>query len=239
MSDMTPYFFDLAANLEYAKKLVEYGFVREATVQKASQALHDPTVRISQKLEYLYLIGFEFGGHVLNNYWLLNSNMQKKIQKYSSANFDGAYVIGFQMRFVYMDVIDIDAFVSCAQSIEASNKHRIGSRPVKVKWFISTDRSDLIENFSSVFQDKILVGEGKIGHVAFEDGTYERAILDIELLSRCNETILTGGSTFGFIGSIKSQKRPFLVEGKRKTTACTKLEFFAPARTPSGPSMFR
>ena len=40
---------------------------------------------------------------------------------------------------------------------------------------------------------------------------YEKTILDNELLSRCDEMIITGGSTFGFLAAIKSQRMPYHV----------------------------
>jgi len=226
----------LAANLKNAKKLVDYGFVRSQTVEKASQAFKDPKLSESQKIRYLYSIGFEFGGHVLNNYWLLKPNLLAKIDSYARQNFNQNYVIGIQLRFEFLNQSDIDAFVKCAYNLEATYKEHLGNQIVK--WYISSDQSSFIQDLIKIYPGRILSGEGQIGHTAENQNNYERSLFDIELLSRCNETILTGGSTFGFISSIKSQKRPYYVEGQRGTKDCKQLDFSAPARNPSGFSIF-
>jgi hypothetical protein len=225
----------LAANLKHAEKLVSKGFIKKQTVLKARKAL-ESNVSQNIKLDNLFQIGFEFAGHVLNNYWLLKPNVKEKINNFIKQKFSGDFIIGLQMRFEYLNQEDIQTFVNCALKIENDNKTRIGNR--KVKWFISTDQNAQIQNLLNRYSDRILTGEGKIGHVAFESDAYERAILDIELLSHCNETILTGGSTFGFIGSLKSQKIPYFVEGKRSSNECKLLDFHAPARRPAGFSVF-
>ena len=79
MSGITPYFFDLAGNLNYAKKLVQRGFVRAQTVDRAERALNDSGLNESRKIEYLLFIGFEFAGHVLNNYWTLKPYLMEKV----------------------------------------------------------------------------------------------------------------------------------------------------------------
>ena len=233
---MTPYFFDLAANLKHAEKLANYGFVRSETVKRAQKSLKDKHVTKAQKLDSLFQIGFEFAGHVLNNYWLLKPNVKEKINNFIKQKFSGDFIIGLQMRFEYLNQEDIQTFIKCALKIEKDNRANIGNR--KVKWFISTDRKDRIQNLIRQYGNKMLVGNGKIGHVAFAGGTYERTLLDIELLRYSNVTVLTGGSTFGFIGSLKSQKIPYFVEGRRSSNECKLLDFHAPARRPAGFSVF-
>lgn len=103
---------------------------------------------------------------------------------------------------------------------------------------MASDESDFIKKMIDRFGNKILSGNGKIVHVDRSNIGYRRALFDIEMLSRCDEMILTGGSTFGFIASIKAQKRPFTVEGKRSAKTCARLKFSEPARTYLGHSIF-
>lgn len=213
-----------------------HGFLQKQTLEKARKTL-EFHVSKNKKLDSLFQIGFEFAGHVLNNYWLLKPKLKEKIRNFLKEKFSGDFIIGLQMRFHYLNQEDIQTFINCALKIEKENKINIASR--KVKWFISTDQNYQIQILLKNYSDKILVGEGKIGHVAFESDAYERAILDIELLSHCNETILTGGSTFGFIGSLKSQKMPYFVEGRRYSNVCKLLDFHAPPRTPTGYSIYK
>jgi hypothetical protein len=53
--------------------------------------------------------------------------------------------------------------------------------------------------------------------------------MDAELLSKCDEMILTGGSTFGFIASIKARKMPFYVNGKIDMEHCKKMKLNEPS----------
>ncbi len=55
---------------------------------------------------------------------------------------------------------------------------------------------------------------GQIGHVETNVKAYTRTILDNELLSKCNELVMTGGSTFGFVASMKMSKMPYFINGK-------------------------
>lgn len=235
ISDITPYFFDLAANIKYAEKLVLHKFVRNITVEKARKILNDQNYNENKKLESLFQIGFEFAGHVLNNYWFLKPNIELKVKNFIKKNFLGNFIIGMQIRFDFLNQKDINRFINCALKIERKNKNlnRL------IKWFILSDNNNTIQSLINSHGGKILVNEGKIGHIAFEANTYERAILDIELLSYCNEIILTGGSTFGFISALKSQKRPYFVEGRRSKNTCKFLDFYAPARSPYGYSSFK
>ena len=44
-------------------------------------------------------------------------------------------------------------------------------------------------------------------HISDDPNGYYRTFLDVELLSKVNdELIITGGSTFGFVAAIKTQK---------------------------------
>lgn len=187
-------------------------------------------------MEKLLLIGFEFAGHVINNYWQIKPYLKQIRDKQVIEKFAGAFMIGMQMRFEYLNADDVDRFVVCALGIEAKRQKKIGYRPVR--WFISTDQDSQIRSLVQNYSQKTIIGEGKIGHVNEMPDTYERALIDIELLSLCDELIITGGSTFGFMASIKSQKMPYYVEGKRSMPECKVFEFFAPTRIPKGDAIF-
>ena len=217
--------------------------VKKETVERAKRAVNDTNIDEKKKIEYLYQIGFEFAGHVLNNYWLLNSNLKRKAAKFVQKNrFKESFIIGIQMRFEYLNETDIEAFAKCAFEIEKNNRDLIGDR--QVKWFLTSDRFEtfhdsLVRKLKKKYSQEVISSEGKIGHIANNHVFYERTLLDIELLSLCNETIITGGSTFGFIGSLKSQKRPYCVEGRRSNaTQCKLLEFSSPCRNFQNSALF-
>lgn len=240
ISDFNPYFFDLAADLSNAKKLVNHGFVRARTVRKAVKTYQSAYKSSNEKLEALYQIGYEFAGHVLNNYWNLKPYLREKAAQILREKFASHYVIGLQMRNEYLTVPrDIHLFVDCALQIEASKRRKkILGEKIQVKWFVASENQEIVKALADTYRERIITGVGSIGHVGYHSGGYERALLDVELLSECNDTILTGGSTFGFVGALKSQRKPFFVEGMRNQTKCEPLRLFAPARTPKNDSVF-
>ena len=70
---------------------------------------------------------------------------------------------------------------------------------------------------------------------------YEKAIIDVELLSRCDELIITGGSTFGFIAGMKSLKMPYYVNGfdnDMKSCRRNSLGFRNFSKTPDNVAVF-
>lgn len=229
LNDINPYWFDLAANLMYARKLADLGVVRRETVERASMTLSSLNATKAQKLENLYLIGYEFGSYVLTNYWVLKPALEKKIADFAKAKFDSNFVIGIQLRHNHLNPEDIPVFIQCAEEIEVQARQKQKSRTFK--WFISTENSQLVKKYFQNYTQKIISADGPIGHVENDSKFYERAIMDIELLGRCDVTILTGGSSFGFLGQMKYQKIPYYVEGKRKMPECQIFNFYAPSRT--------
>jgi hypothetical protein len=53
--------------------------------------------------------------------------------------------------------------------------------------------------------------------------------MDVELLSKCDEIIVTGGSTFGFIAAIKARKMPFYVNGNSSMEYCEQMKLNRPS----------
>ena len=227
----------MATNLRYAQKLANLGFVRQETVHKASQALKNSNMTIEQKGELLLSIGFEFAGYALNKYWHLKPYMAEKVNWYVRNKFRPHFVIGLQIRVEFLEKSDIDLFVRCALSIEDKKRNYIGNQ--LVRWFLATDDSDLIKRFQRTYGDRIITTEGTIGNINFQNNTYERTLLDNELLSRCDEMVQTGGSSYGFAASLKNQKMPYYIEGgNRENTTCRVFELFKPPIKPEGFATF-
>lgn len=227
ISDGNPYFFDLCQNSKYHEKLVDYQLVKNETVQKAIRSLDDERLGESVKLDHLLMIGFEFGGSVLNNYWRLKKPILAKIDNFYDTHMKNRYVIGLQIRNDYMIGEDLESFVDCAIKIE---KNLTAQDQSTVKWFVASDRQTIIDRLESRFGDKILFGNGTIEHIGVLQDAYGRVLFDIELLSRCNETIITGGSTFGFVASMKRQKLPYFIEGHLMTKQCRRLRLSSPPK---------
>jgi hypothetical protein len=144
----------------------------------------------------------------------MNSEMRAIIDKYKREYFDKYYVIGVQIRKFYVYDQNIKRFINCALEIE-NFQH-----PQKqVKWFLAIDTNGILDSFTS-YSSKIFSTEGEPLHVSFQKNgskAMKKALLDIELLSLCDEIITTAGSTFSFISVLKQQRLPYVVEGQRYT----------------------
>ena len=80
----------------------------------------------------------------------------------------------------------------------------------------------------SKFPNRVFYTTGIVTHVGFDAQGYRRAILDVELLSRCDEIVVTGGSTFGWIAAMKMLKLPFYVIGASSMEKCLRAELSNP-----------
>jgi hypothetical protein len=182
---------------------------------------------------------------VLEKHWQLRAFLREKIDAFELEYFSkNRFIIGLQIRSVYLTSKEIEMFFSCAQSIEESylKENNTSDNRNLIKWFVSADHDRLIKKFSKRFPHRILTsdasGAGKVKHIGFDPAGYERALFDIEMLSKCHETILTGGSTFGFIAALKSQKRSFYVEGGQSMSACKRLSLAKPSVTSKGYAVY-
>ncbi|CAF1044801.1 unnamed protein product, partial [Brachionus calyciflorus] len=211
-----PYLFELSANPIYYNKLLEYGLVRNETILKANEALSNDNMNELEKIERLYMIGFEVGSNLLNEFWLIKPSFLNEINSFYNDNLKDYFVIGMQFRLEYLNEDDdIGRFVKCAEYIQRLNK--VSNR---VKWFVTSDSErifKLLKKFTKGIE--IVQGRGKIGHIIEDPHNYYRTIMDNELLSRSNEIIITGGSTYGFVASMKKGKLPYYIEGKREYEA--------------------
>jgi hypothetical protein len=197
------YFFELCSNPIYYSKLLKYGLVKKSTIFNALNLVnklekeYKNVKELPQIVEFeiedgLFQIGYEVAGNLLNKYWKPVESIQSLIDHYYFNEFKSNYMIGIQIRTEFLKSNqEVDKFIECAKWIEASL-----NTTKKVKWYMTSDSEIVIEKAIQFYGNKVIIGRGKIAHVENNKG-YERAILDIELLSLCDELILTGGSTFG------------------------------------------
>lgn len=201
-----PLFFELCSNPIYYSKLLKYDLVKKSTVKKAIKLVkkleqHKNYTKIPQNIEFevqdgLFQIGYEVAGNLLNKYWKPVDRIQNLIDYYLSNEFKSFYVIGIQIRTEFLNSIkEVDKFIDCAQSIESNLNKTIGKQ---IKWYMTSDSQQVIDKAIEFYGNKVITGQGTIAHVESNKG-YDRAILDIELLSLSDELILTAGSTFGKI----------------------------------------
>ena len=188
-------FFEICSNPDY-EKLYQYGLVSYETKNKAFEVTQNMgNYSDKDKKHYIFKVPYEVGGNLLNKVWVPKDFIMNKINYYVNNVFKDYFVIGIQIRNQFIDFNkDFKLFIECAQQIESNlitNKYK------GIKWFISSDLESIADILREKYPNKIVTGDGVIGHISKNKDSYQRAILDHELLSRCDELIITGGSTFG------------------------------------------
>ncbi len=172
---------------------------------------------------------------MLNTLWRPKSEISEEVNRYVSEIFCGSFIIGIQLRYWYLsDPIDTNAFIKCANEIEAN----LTRSDRKIKWFVTCDNITMLDRLTSEYREKILVTEGHLGHTYTDSSAYRRAILDSELLSKCDELILSGGSTFGFVAAMKRLKMPYYVNGQVNMANCVRMSLGQPSLTPKNYAVF-
>jgi hypothetical protein len=102
-----------------------------------------------------------------------------------------------------------------------------------VKWYVSSDSEDLLNKLVALYPDKVLAAKGAILHVATSPEGYFRTLVDVDLLSKCDEMINTGGSTFGFVAAMKSFRVPYFIDGKSSQMKCYRTRLGTSSQVPN------
>ena len=180
-------------------------------------------------LKYLFLIYIiTVGGNLLNRLWVPKKEIRYLTKKFIENWFNGYFVIGIQLRYQYIDdALDTHNFLKCALDIESNqNSSMLFKLKYKgIKWFVTSDNSEVLNRLVNEHPDKIITTYGHIGHTGSDEKAYFRTIMDLELLSNCNELIITGGSTFGYVAAIKSKKFSYYINGgyvRQKMNKCVR-----------------
>jgi hypothetical protein len=220
----------LCTNPSHYGKLLYYNLVKNKTVQKSIKIMNHPNSTYVEKNHYLFMIGFEVGANLMNKIIMPKPKIQEIITD---------YVIGIQLRTLYLDVEkDSLRFLNCAFQIENEYLRWSQSEAKPVKWYISSDSEDLLKKIVDLYPGKTLAGNGTILHVNSDSHGYYRTLIDVDLLSRCDELIHTGGSTFGFVSAMKSFKVPYFVDGKSKSMKCSRTTLGTSSQLPTGEGVF-
>jgi hypothetical protein len=187
-------FYDLGCNTQFYPVFRDYGLVSEDTLDKAFAILNSTQIATTaESLNTAYRVGFELAHNILRVFWKPTPLITDQVDLIYEKHFRDNYIIGMQLRYEYLDCLDILAFVKCAYQIEAKVKT---TKPFK--WFISSDDSNNIEKIRRQYPEKVITASGKITHVNYDTSGFARALVDIELLAKTDELIITGSSSFGF-----------------------------------------
>jgi hypothetical protein len=230
-----PLFPEISANVIYYKKLKRYNLARNETLNEAFTALKNNGNYSKNELQRRVLnVAFEVGGNILNKMWTPNEEIKSEIKFYVEKFFSKHFVIGLQMRAGDSNYLDETKdhlkFIDCALQIEQD--HILKNGNTSFKWFIATDSDRIRKSIFDNFGYKSFTSNGTLAHTdsKTQDG-FRRAVLDVELLSKCNEIIVTGGSTFGWLAAMKSLRLPFFVNGRNRMNKCLRSNLTDP---PSG-----
>lgn len=255
VSSNAAFFLEICSNPIYHAKLLKYGLVKKETIQEAHKRLnysrsnikdilnYNITNRVEENLnknlnlqEALMRIGYEAGSNLLKRLWLPQPYILDELKIYSTLyDLENSLVIGMHVRFEYLnDPQDIYYFVNCALEIENNLMLSSSSKIKKVKWFVASDSQKLIDRLKATYPNKVVAGEGVVAHVAENATGFRRTVVDIEMLSRSEELIITGGSTFGFVAGLKLKngKMPYYINGREnKYEKCKRVELARPPKT--------
>lgn len=223
-------FYELGCNPIYYAKLMYYGLVKNETVEKALLALKmEKSMNEATRIDYLFRVGFEVGYNILRLFWHPNGRMQSSIDTFYEENLKEYFVIGLQFRFEFIDRSDIKTFFKCAKQIENAT---YSAKPFK--WFVTGDDGEQLLRIKRLYGEKVVIMDGEVSHVGTDARGYERTLMEVEILSKCDEMVLTGGSTFGFLSAMRKGRYPYFVSGGVKMKRCSYFSFSNPSRNLNG-----
>ena len=218
-------FMWICSNPAFYEKLYEFGLVSRPTIDKASGLLNSTTAKNGEKIDAVLRVGFEVGSTFMNKYWTPYENVTSQVNYYYDKFFKDYYVIGLQIRVQFLEGVDfIKVFTDCAFKVE----EKMSDDSKRVKWFVTSDSQQVINILRSGYPDKIIQVNGTIGHIDLDDKFFMKTLVDSELLARCQEIIMTGASTFGWLSTMKALHMPLFVEGTPNQTECRRATLEKP-----------
>lgn len=221
-------FMVLCSNPKYYDTLIYYGLVSNETVQNSVSTMNNASSSLDKKSQNLFMIGFEVGANLLNKIIIPKAHIQEKINEIYKNEFSNSFVIGIQLRTEFLDLeIDKLKFLNCALQIENEYLTANKNNSKRVKWYLSSDSEALLRKIFALYPEKAIVGKGDILHVDNNSNGYFRTLVDSGLLSKCDELIHTGGSTFGYVSAMRSYRVPYNLDGKSQQIKCFRTLFSA------------
>ena len=102
-----------------------------------------------------------------------------------------------------------------------------------MRWFLISDivsshdgrkpEEESVIKFLAQYRHKLITFNDTHGM----DGT-RVGIAEVELLAKCDEMIVTGGSTFGYVAVFKAGRLPYIVNGNINMAKCVKANLSHP-----------
>lgn len=141
------------------------------------------------------------------------------------------HLIGLQVRMGSggADFRDSHRFLRMAalrSFVELAENYRVarGIPEDGVKWFLSTDSSEVERNLTATYPGRVVVASGfGRGHSSSEfanRNAFYRAVIDVGVLSRCEYMVLTNHSSFGMIARMLAPAPLFSIVPAMGYCAC-------------------
>ena len=135
---------------------------------------------------------------------------------------EGFHLIGFQIRMGSggSDFTDSHTFLkmgSLQKFIDLAEAYRIqrGIEASRVRWYVSTDSSKAERKLRELYPSRVSSGSShRRGHSQQKSANlmeFRRAVVDLNVLSRCEYLVLTNYSSFGMIARMESQHPLFSI----------------------------
>ena len=137
-------------------------------------------------------------------------------------NMQSFHLIGMQIRMgsggaVFRDTHRFLRMAALRYFVELAETYRTarGIPEDKVKWFLSTDSSEVERNLTASYPGRVVVASGfERGHSSSEfanRNAFYRAVIDVGVLSRCEYMVLTNHSSFGMIARMIAPSPQFSI----------------------------
>jgi hypothetical protein len=202
-------YFDLACNKKNIKRFLYYGLVSAETARRALAIDFTGKNVTSQEVNDACRVGFELSTSIMKFFWRLRPDFQRPVDEFVDKHFQGYFFIGLQIRTHFLGKnITEKFFIECAKKVKIGLADNESKLPVK--WFVATDNSVLSDRLKLQYPDRVIKAEGFIHHIMLRKNAITRTLMNSELLSRCDELILTVESTFGWPSAMRSGRMPFM-----------------------------
>jgi hypothetical protein len=219
-------FFELASNPDDYSLLSNLSLVPDTVLDEAVALSKNEFADNDLRIETLFQVGFSFAYTVLNEILIPKQDIQAAVDSFTQKHFKSNYVIGMHMRSIFLSQeLNTASFVECVLQLHEHVTFAMKIPDEKILWFVATDDESLAQMIRNHYPNRVITAVGSIGDATENGGFYRRAILDSELLSRCDDLVITGGSTFGLLAAMRAGRMPVYYNPSSDSNKCPRMTF--------------
>jgi hypothetical protein len=146
-------------------------------------------------------------------------SIRQRIQQFKEDNF-GDYTIGLQIRRIGINKLNQsqeELFWEKAKELSAEKEGK------RVKWFLATDHYDTRRRAMNYYSNRIIFQNASIARNS--EQTIITGLVDMWLLSECDDIIVSAASTYGRISFGLRGKEPYYVN---RNSECKRRDDWQP-----------